>query len=273
MVARWQLLTLGLGEGSIRYRLSIGRLHQVHRSVYAVGHRRLTQQGLWIAATLACGPGALLSHRSAGALWDVCGRGRQVEVTVVGRAGRSRTQIRIHRAGRLDAEDRAAEGEIPVSSPARTLFDLAEVLDRESLERAFERAERRRLLDLRALDRVRERNPGRRALKPLAALLPSLGPVADLASELELCESEGIELPLTNTLVEGHEVDCLWPAARLVVELDSRAFHAGWVAGERDRRRDLDLKRGGYEVVRVTWRMLDEDTPKLLGLLRSSLRA
>jgi predicted transcriptional regulator of viral defense system len=144
IVSRGQLAELGLGRGAIDHRLKCGRLHLIHRGVFAVGHRLTSREGRWIAAVLAVGPGAVLSHRSAAALWGMreTARGR-VDVTVP-RVHRSRTAIQVHQASLAADELTDARG-IPVTTPARTLFDLASVVGPQALERAINEAEVLRL--------------------------------------------------------------------------------------------------------------------------------
>ena len=186
MIARAQLLGLGFGRGAIRHRTATGRLHVVHREVYAVGHRRLTVYGRWMAAVLACGPNAALSHRSAAALWGLAqASGARVDVTTPRRSGSSRPGIRLHRVRKMHPHDLAARDGIPVTSVARTLLDLAEIVDRRGLERMLEEAERTRLLDLRAVEQACARGHGRRGLKPLVAHLRTLRPAPQTRSELE----------------------------------------------------------------------------------------
>lgn len=168
VVARWQLLAMSFTRRAIDNRIASGRLHAVYRGVYSVGHAHVVGRGRWMAAVLAGGPQALLSHRSAAALWDLAPSSSPlIDVTASrGRAGHR--GIRLHRPRTLHPEDRAKRDTIPVTSIARTLFDLAEVVDRRQLERVFEQAERLRLLDTSAVARVCERGRGRRALKVIA---------------------------------------------------------------------------------------------------------
>jgi hypothetical protein len=173
-VATWdQLLAVGFEPAGIRRRLADGRLRAVHQGVYAVGHPHLSQQGRWLAAVFAYGEGALLSHRSAGALWGISRPwAPAVDVTApAGRQGiRRREKIWIHR-GRLHAEDRAVRGGVPVTTVARTLFDMAEFVSFKRLESAWEEADRLNLLQLRAVEGVCKRGYGRRALRPIRRLL------------------------------------------------------------------------------------------------------
>jgi predicted transcriptional regulator of viral defense system len=220
-----------LDRGAIRHRLNAGRLHLVHRGVYAVGHRRLARHGRWIAAVLACGHEAVLSHRSAAALWRLAAsRGSRVEVTAASRGRVRRAGIELHQVRQFHPEDRSEREGIPVTSVARTLLDFAEVVDPRRLERAFEEADRLQLLNLREIERTCGRNPGRRGLKPLRALLSEAQPVLETRSELErrflsFCRDAQLPPPAVNVIVAGYEVDALWVDRRLVVELDGYAFH------------------------------------------------
>jgi very-short-patch-repair endonuclease len=279
VVARWQLLELGLTARAISYRLSIGRLHVIHRGVYALGHKRITVRGRWMAAVLACGSAAVLSHRSAAALWGFLGAASpRIDVTTPRRGGRAVPRIRRHRVRRLPPEDTTKVDGIPVTTVARTLFDLAEALDRSALEQAFEAAERSELLDMRAVALTMERNPGRRAHRALRSLLPSLVAPEPTRSELErlfhrLCRLAGLPLPRVNVLVEGFEVDAYWPVHRLVVEVDSWRFHRTRAAFERDRARDAALLVANYRVMRVTYRQLREDPVGVAARVRTLLAA
>lgn len=165
---------------------------------------------------------------------------------------------------------------IPVTTVARTLLDLAEVVDMRRLERAFEEAERLRLLDLRVIERTCERNAGRRGLKPLRALLSDAQPVVDTRSELErrfltFCRGAQLPPPAVNVIVAGFEVDALWPDRRLVVELDGYAFHRTRAAFERDRARDAALQLAGYRVLRLTARRLGEEPAAVAEAVRRLL--
>src|SRR2546423_6748271 len=149
VVARRQLVALGLGPGAIDHRVARGRLHPVHRGVYAVGHPRLTARGLWMAAVLACGPGALLSHRSAAALWGFQSTAAmRIDVSAPGRRGRP--GIVLHRVGSVHDEDRGKCHGVPVTAVPRTLLDLAGLVSPDQLPRALEQAARPQLLDMKA---------------------------------------------------------------------------------------------------------------------------
>jgi predicted transcriptional regulator of viral defense system len=280
-----QLKALGVSSTNVFERTAAGRLHRVHRGVYAVGHPLLSREGRWMAAVLACGPRALLSHRSAAALWELRPTARaRVEVTVPTPSHRSRRGIEIHRARSLTPADRASQRAIPCTSVARTLLDLADVLDRRALARACNQAEISGLSDLGALRDVIARARGRRAAVVLRAVLADAGRSETLTrSELEerflaLCLGAGLPQPRVNAWValgeiagDGVDVDFLWPGRRLVVETDGRAVHATRQAFGRDRRRDQRLTVAGYRVVRFTWDQVTRQPAEVTGTLRSLL--
>jgi hypothetical protein len=280
VIAHRQLVALGLKPGAIKHRSALGRLHRVHVGVYAVGHRKLGANGHRMAAVLACGSGALLSHRAAAALWGLRASARpRIDVTV-GRAGRGHPGIDIHRVRALHPDDCTVHDGIPVTTVARTLLDLAEVVRTTEVERAFDEAERLRLLDMRALAAVCERAAGRHGLRVLRPLLEDARPsVAETRSPLErvflpFCRDHGLPLPAVNVLAAGFTVDALWPKERLVVELDSYEFHGrSRAAFERDRARDAALQLAGYRVVRITWRRLAREPDAVAVTIRALLDA
>lgn len=259
VVSRAQLLGLGISRRSIERRIEGSLLHRLHRGVYAVGHERLAVRGRWMAAVLACGEGALLSHRGAAALWGLAGIPRG-PIDVLAEHARRRPGIASHR-GAVDGEDRATRDGIPVTSVARTIFDLAEIVDERRLRRHFEEADRLRLIETRALRGVCARNPGRHAAARATRLLDSLELPSDSRSALEdrfveLCREHRLPRPQLNVRLLDVEVDAVWPRARLVIELDGFAYHRHRAAFERDRARDAALQAAGYRVVRLTDRRL-----------------
>jgi very-short-patch-repair endonuclease len=270
VVSLRQLTLLGFGVRAVERRIRDGRLHQLHRDVYAVGHTRLSQRGSWWAAVLAYGDESLLSHRDAAALWGlVRPRTGAIDVTApMGRQGPSRRSgIWIHR-GRLHPEDRTEHNGIPVTSVARTLFDYAEIVDFRRLEQAWEEADRLKRLRLGEVERVCERGYGRRALKPTRRLLAEARAAVRTRSPLEdrfqgFCRFYALPPHRTNVTVLGHEVDVLWPAARLIAELDSWEFHSHRAAFQRDRDRDIRLLVAGYRTIRVTHDRLDKEAASL----------
>ena len=279
VVARGQLLALGFGDEAIKLRLDAMRLHALHREVFAVGHTRLSEAGRRWAAVLAYGDTALLSHRSAAALWGLARqRSPLIDVTAaMGRQGiRRRESIFIHR-GRIHPEDQALRAGIPVTTVARTLFDMAEFVSLNHLESAWEEADRLKLLELRAVERVCERGRGRRALKPIRRLLAEAQASTITRSPLEddfaaFCRERDLPPPSFNTTVLGFEIDALWPRQRLAVELDSWEFHHHRAAFERDRARDTALQVAGYRTIRITHRRLHHEASVLAKDLRALLR-
>jgi very-short-patch-repair endonuclease len=273
-------LAIGFTERAIKLRIEAGRLDAIHREVYAVGHSRVSRHGHWLGAVLAYGDFALLSHRTAAALWGIAKpRSSPIDVTApVGRQGlRRRAGIWIHR-GRLHPEDRDERAGIPVTTIARTLFDYAEVVDFQRLESAWEETDRLKLLRLNEIERVCERGYGRRALKPTRRLLAEARAVTRTRSPLEdrfQRFARHFDLPPHSTNVEvlGKEVDVLWPAAKLIVELDSWEFHSHRAAFQRDRTRDTRLLVAGYRTIRVTHDRLDKEASALAAEIRGLLGA
>lgn len=229
VVTRCQLERIGLRSGAIGHRIDAGRLHRVHRGVYAVGHPLLMPEGRLMAAVLACGEGAVLSHRSAALLWDLRpSAATRVDVTIPSRAGRRpRAGIRIHRPRSLPDDEVTRHRGIPVTTVARTLLDFAAVAAESSLERAVDRSEELRVFDLGAVQAVLDAHPGRAGSAALTAALERRAPVAITRSGLEerflaVCSAEGVPRPLVNERLGPYEVDFLWPDERLVVETDGR---------------------------------------------------
>lgn len=207
-------------------------------------------------------------------------RGEQprIDVTSPGRRGTTSARIRHHRVRHLPPADTTKLDQIPVTTVARTLFDLAEVSDRSALERAFEAAERRELLDMEAVRLTCRRNPGRRAHRQLRSLLPSLSRVEPIRSELErlfhrVCRLSNLPRPQVNARVGRFEVDAFWPDAGLVVEVDGWEFHRTRAAFERDRARDAALIVAGYRVIRITWRQVRDDPAGVASTIRRLLAA
>ncbi|MEO8092989.1 MAG: DUF559 domain-containing protein [bacterium] len=219
-----------------------------------------------MAAVLTYGDGTVLSHRSAAAHWDLLRTATPtIDISVPShRNVRAREGIRIHRS-RLGDSDRAARAAIPVTSIPRTLLDLGDVVPPQRVRSAYERSLTLGLFDLGALTSLLARSPGRRGLKPLRGLLaegcdepPILRSVLERRL-LDLCHAHALPLPATNAVVEGLEVDAVWPRARLVVELDGYVHHRGREAFERDRERDARLALAGYRVLRFTDRRMRGD--------------
>ena len=257
-IADWQLLRLGVGRGAIKHWLRTGRLHRIHRGVYALGHPVLGEKGHLWAALLACGPGAVISHRSAAKLWAVRPNNRKpVDVTVPGRSRHRRKGIDIHLVRHLDPRDVTKIDGLPVTTLARTLLDLAEVVPQSQLPRAIAEAEYLGIIDLNAINELLGRSNGRRGQKPLAAALTDAFPKERTRSELEdafleFCDQRGIPRPKVNTYIDGREVDMAWPDYDLIVELDGYQSHRTRRAFESDRRRDAAHLLAEVSTIRVT---------------------
>ena len=281
VVGREQLLGLGIGRRAIERRIERGALHSIHRGVYAVGHRALDVDGRWMAAALACGSGAALSHRSAGQLWRLLQRSASMPEVTRPTFFRARSGILAHRSP-LPPDETARVREIPVTSVSRTLLDLASVLSKRQLERALNEAEVLGLTDSVSLPDLLARYSRRRGAANLRVLLASDDPAGITRSELEerfvaLIDAHGLPRPRLNAQlsIRGRffEVDCLWREQRLVAELDGRASHGTARAFERDRERDRLLLANGWRVLRLTWRQLGDDAATIAADLRKLLRS
>jgi very-short-patch-repair endonuclease/predicted transcriptional regulator of viral defense system len=265
VVSLAQLRALGLGERGVRHRAAGGRLHRVHRGVYAVGHTVLRGEGRRLAAVLACGEGAVLSHRSAAAHWGLLATSAaRIDVTAP-RTRAGDAKIRLHHSRSLIARDTDTHERIPITSVARTLLDLAATVRPDRLERALAQAERLQLYDHRAITDVLARANGHRgkaALTRATAREPKLTRSGFEARVLNLIRATSLPEPLTNFLLTAPdhprlEVDLCWPTHRLIVELDGYETHRTRAAFARDRARDAALEADGWRVVRFTWSAAD----------------
>ena len=264
IVSLGQLLALGLTRRAIAGRSRPGRLIPLHRGVYAVGHTALTARSRDTAAVLACGPGALLSHRSAAHSWALLpSSSARIEVTA-SRGCKPKPGIAIHRSRLIHPDDRAIVNGIPTTSVARTLVDLADVVSERRLGDAVNEAEVRRLFDLGLVEATLARLPGRKGRHRLRRVLAAYRPDPSFTRSraerlfLRLCADHALPPPGTCVSLAGHEVDAYWPDARLAVEFDSHAFHRTTRAFHEDRRRDRRLATLGIQVSRVTWPDLQE---------------
>jgi len=250
-----QLRAAGLDKDKVKRRVQAGRLHAIHRGVYAVGHRGLSQEGRWMAAVLAGGRGAALSHRSAASLWGLlpARTADRIDVAVPGSGGkRRRAGIRAHRLETLTLTDVTRRHGIPVTTPRRTIYDLRRTAPFPELRRALRQAE---VLGLPigpdpALDRTR--------------------------SELELrflslCRKHHLPPPEVNVHIGPWLVDFLWREQRLIVETDGYRYHRGRIAFEDDRARDLELRALGYDVVRLTYRQVTKNSAEVVAAMRRAL--
>jgi very-short-patch-repair endonuclease len=286
--SRTQLVALGLGEDAIDARLGNGRLRRLHRGVYTTGHGHLPNEGWWLAAVMTVGEDAVLSHRSAAQLWGVArlsgggfgwGRGGLSPIDVLApNSTRSPAAIR-RRFCRLEPDEKATRRGIPVTTLARTLFDLAAEMSPDPFEATLRQAEYLHRFRLEELERLMALHPGRRGARTIKACLRRLGyaPTGRSRSKLEdrfATVLAGADLPRAelNVLldIDGDvvEADCLWRKQRVIVELDGRDAHETRAAFESDRERDRRLQAAGWRVIRVTWRQLDDPAAVLADLCR-----
>jgi very-short-patch-repair endonuclease len=282
VVSRRQLIALGIERRVVDRRTERGSLSAIHRGVYAAGQARLTIEGRWTAAVLACGANAVLSHRSAAQLWGMLPRARSVPEVTRPTAARRRSRI-IVRRGSLPGDELDVVDGIPTTSATRTLLDLAPMLSHDRLETAFNEMEVRRLTSKRSLPELLERYPRRRGSAALRRLLSERSVAGGIGrNEFEqrfavLLDSAGLPRPRFNAdlAVRGrfYEVDCLWRSQRVVVELDGHAVHGTRHAFETDRERDRILLAEGWRPLRVTWWQLRDEPEAIIGDLRGLLAA
>jgi very-short-patch-repair endonuclease len=262
VVALAQLRELPLSDSAVSKRVAAGRLHRVHRGVFAVGHAALPREGRWMAAVLMAGEGAALSHLSAAALWQIWrGRPRDVEV-IAPRRRHARAGVQTHQARRLDPREVTVWGAIPVTTVARTLVDLTDELDEHQLANVIHEATFRRRFDLAATRAAMTRANGRPRLSVLDAALDahaagSAGTRSDLEDRfLALVSAARLPPPLVNvhvpTAARQIEVDFYWPDQRLCVEVDGPG-HSRPRTRREDRARDELLRAAGQDVLRFTW--------------------
>jgi very-short-patch-repair endonuclease len=278
MVSHAQLLAAGIGRGAIELRLRRRRLHPYCRGVYSVGHTRLTARARLWAAVLACGgPGAvLLGYSGAAAPWDLLPMpsGRVDVITL--RRSASTKLVRVHQTRTLEPADVTDIDGLPLTTPTRTIIDLADQLAPHRLERVLHRAEILRILDVAAIHARLAALPGRRS-RTLLQALESLATGPQITrSELEerfltLVTKHKLPRPRVNAIVEGLEVDFYWPEHKLIVETDGAATHLTPTAFEHDRARDAHLTALGYRVIRTTWRQLTTRPHEVAQLLRRLL--
>jgi hypothetical protein len=278
-----QLLDLGLSSSAVRSRVAAGRLHRVHAGVYAVGHASLTLDGAFMAAVLACGRDSALSHRSAGHKLELRFSARTaIDVITPRQAGRGRAGIDAHTSTTLLPRDVIEIDGIRCTSVARTLLDLAAVLRRGAVERAFDQAEVLQVLDAREIEDVLERGGGHRGSGMLRSILhdherrPSLTREGLEAQFLALCRAADLPRPAVNAWIAleptGYEADFLWRAERLIAEVDGRDVHTTRRAFGHDRRRDQRLMLAGFRVVRFTWQQVTDDPRDVEATLRALMK-
>jgi very-short-patch-repair endonuclease len=260
---------LGLSGNTVDRWRREGRLHRIHPGVYAVGHGAITQRGRWTAAALASGPGAVLSHRSATALWGIWGSGAGATHVTSPRKTRSNRSIRRH-FGNLPGDEVTAKYEIPVTSAARAVLDLAGEKGEASAEAALREMEYLRIYGDVSLPVLLDRYPRHRGTPIVRVCLERLldDPSGRIRSPLEevflpFLDEHRIPRPRLNAWLtveeQRYQVDCLWPEARLIGELDGFKSHGTKRAFRKDRKRDRRLGAHGFYVVRITEdQVLDE---------------
>jgi very-short-patch-repair endonuclease len=282
VVSLAQLEELGLTERAVQDRVDAGRLHRVHYGAYAVGHPVLTREARYMAAVLACGPEAVLSHRSAADLLDLRESKRsRIDVTAPGRRGRAPRGIDAHRDGSLVVADRAIVDGIPCTSVARTLLDFAGVEPIWELRKVVGEAEVRRVLNKGAVRDLIKRSRGRRGVARLRMLLDELHPETRRTRSymerllLQMCARARLPRPEVNVPLRiGNDIvkpDFLWRDAGLIVEADSRQFHDTDMAFLDDRRREQRLQLAGWRVSHCTWWEIEHESRRLAETIRGLL--
>lgn len=264
VVTRAQLLRAGISRQIVKRRLKSGLLRPMHRGIYIVGQRS-TPQSRALAAAYACGDSAAVSHGIAAHVQGLM-RADEVAERVhvsLAKGDRRRPGVRIHRVGSLPADEVTSVDGIPVTTPARTLLDIASVVSPRRLENALIEALARGLTSLREVDSILRRHPRHPGASLLRATLGSGSPARERSVAerrfVALLRKARLPTPEINVTVEGFEVDFLWRSQRLIVEMDGRAYHSTNHRFENDRRRDRTLVAAGYRVMRITWRQLVDE--------------
>jgi very-short-patch-repair endonuclease len=278
VISRRQLLALGFTPDAIKHRLSIGRLHPVRRGVFVVGRPSLTPHGRWVAALLACGGGAVLSHTSAAALWRIGSEDRSlIEVSILSPSDRRRPGICIHRRPALDAErDLTREYGIPVTTPVQTLIDMALRLDRAGVERMINEADKYNLAHPPGLRRALDARAGEPGVAKLRFILDRR--TFRLTKEelerrfLPLARKAGLPTPFTGQWVNEFEVDFYWPDLGLVVETDGLRYHRTPAEQARDRLRDQTHTAAGLTPLRFTHEQVRYEPEHVLAVLTATAR-
>lgn len=274
VVTASQLRGLGFTEAALRHRARAGRLHPVFRGVYAVGRPTLDRHGLWKAATLSAGPGAALSHLSAAAFYGIAREGPQIELATSRRA-ESRPGILVHRASELRDHVQVQSG-IPVTSPPRTLIDIAPRVTGRRLESAINDGIVRGIVDPDRLHQALDSHPGRRGVRIVRELLERHSFVLT-DSELErrfvpIALRAGLPLPRTRQTVNGYRVDFYWPDLGLVVETDGLRYHRSPAQQAVDRERDQAHTATGLTPLRFTHHQVRHGPSYVESILRRTAR-
>ena len=254
VISTQQLYDSGVTRNSVRRRVEAGRLYRVHRGVYAVGHPGVSQQGAWMAATLACGKGAVVSHRSAAELWELLKRADgPIHVSVPSDGGKARRPgIRLHRRASLSTRGVTRRRGIPVTKPAQTIADLRGAVTEAEVRRAIRQAEVLGLPLGEDIRHDRTRSDLERAF-------------------LRICRRYRLPAPEVNVALGRYEADFVWRELGFVVETDGYKYHRGRQAHRDDRRRDLELRSLGFEVQRLSEEQVDDEPERVAAILRGVL--
>ena len=273
-VVSWeQLVRAGVSAGWSQHRLKRGWLRRLHRGVYLVGPLESPYSRM-MAAALAAGPGALISHYPAAVIWDVRPPiDGPIDVTIPDRKARNRPGIIVHTA-RLHPKDITRRHGIPVTSAARTVLDLAATAPLHDVERAVNEALVQHRVSTHSLNEQFSRYPthrGRATLREAMRPEPKLTRSEAERRAVALIRAARLPAPKVNARLGGWEVDLVWPDSKLIVEIDGYAFHSTRRSFERDRRKDRDLQALGYTILRFTWRELTDEPEAVVAAISRAL--
>jgi hypothetical protein len=277
----FHITQVALSPRAVQHRAAAGHFHRLYAGVYSIAPRHLLKrEGLWMAAVLACGPGAVLSHRSAAALLELRDwGGTKIDVTVPRRSRRKHHGVKVHCSTTLSDKDVTVVKDIPCTSVARTLLDLAELVTARQLERAFDQAEIAEVLDLKAIEDQLTRNPTRPGAKAVRNVLEThyIGRTPTWSENeealLAITRALGIPDPECNAFVvlpdggPAIRADFVWRDRRVIVEADSRTWHTSRQRFEQDRVRDQRLTAAGWTIIRTTWKQMTRRPHELRPLL------
>ena len=275
-----QLERLGLSRRAVHERERSGRLHRINQRVYSLTPQVLTERGRFMAAVLACGPDAVLSHRSAAYLWGLVDSWEEpIDITAPHRRGRSPEGVAAHRDGSLQPIDKTTLYGIPCTSVARALLDFAGIAPEWEVRKAVAQAEVLRILDRSKLQALLKRSRRRRGVARLRLILDTIHPQTKRTrSDLErlflgMCSKGAVPDPQVNVWLSApdgrrYQADFLWPDSKLVVEADSRRFHDTDSAFVSDRKRQQQLELAGWRVSRCTWEEVEREPRRLAGTVK-----
>ena len=284
VVTREQLEELGLNDQAIAKRVERGRLHRIHQRVYSLTPRMMTERGRFMAAVLACGSRAVISHRSAAYLWGLVDCWDEpIDVTAPNRRGRSPDGVAAHRDGSIQPIDSTRVHGIPCTSVARTVLDFAAVAPEWEVRKAVAQAEVLRILDKPKLRALLKRSRRRRGVARLRLILETMHPQTERTrSELErlflgMCANHAVPEPEVNVWLSApngkrYQADFLWRENKRIVEADSRRYHDTNSAFVSDRKRQQQLELAGWRVSRCTWEEVEHE-PRRLALTIQGLIA